>query len=216
LCSCTTRRRVYLNPDTGRFNRPDPWSGNNFDPQSLHKYAYAHCDPVSGIDPSGKFLSIIEFSLTSAIDAGTRAWWEGARAPTYQAAITGALILALLIGLVDVVPRAIERIEERRKDQRIPYVRYDFRPAMTSFGPGTWVLGPEGAALDWGRAISVTDQCEITTLYMYTIMARRSDVIPKGLVNGLPQYRLTSAVSGENVVLTRVLRKPDDSYPGPF
>jgi len=46
-------RARYLNPDTGRFNRLDPWTGNNSDPQSLHKYAYAHADPVNGIDPGG-------------------------------------------------------------------------------------------------------------------------------------------------------------------
>ena len=30
--------------------------GDNEDPQSLHKYAYTHCDPVNGIDPSGESL----------------------------------------------------------------------------------------------------------------------------------------------------------------
>jgi len=64
-------RRVYLNPDTGRFNRLDPWSGNNFDPQSLHKYAYAHCDPINGIDPTGRF-SIIEILSVASIRAHLR------------------------------------------------------------------------------------------------------------------------------------------------
>ena len=48
-------RARYYNPVTGRFNRRDPFDGINHDPQSLHKYAYAHCDPVNGIDPSGMF-----------------------------------------------------------------------------------------------------------------------------------------------------------------
>ena len=40
---------------SGRFNRIDPFAGNNQDPQSLHKYLYAHCNPINGIDPSGMF-----------------------------------------------------------------------------------------------------------------------------------------------------------------
>ncbi len=39
----------------GRFNRVDPYAGNNQDPQSLHKYLYCHANPVNAIDPSGKF-----------------------------------------------------------------------------------------------------------------------------------------------------------------
>lgn len=48
-------RARYYNPSTGSFNRTDPFAGNNLDPQSLHKYAYAHNNPVNMIDPSGKF-----------------------------------------------------------------------------------------------------------------------------------------------------------------
>ena len=46
-------RARYYDQDNGRFNRLDPFEGNNEDPQSLHKYAYCHADPVNGIDPSG-------------------------------------------------------------------------------------------------------------------------------------------------------------------
>ena len=59
-------RARYYDQDNGRFNRLDSFEGNNIDPQSLHKYAYAHCDPVNGIDPSGKFtfLSLLtSFSI---------------------------------------------------------------------------------------------------------------------------------------------------------
>lgn len=52
-------RARYYDQDNGRFNRLDPFDGNSEDPQSLHKYAYAHCDPVNGIDPSGEFLDIL-------------------------------------------------------------------------------------------------------------------------------------------------------------
>ena len=46
-------RARYYNPSNGTFNRVDPYSGNTQDPQSLHKYAYCHANPVNGIDPSG-------------------------------------------------------------------------------------------------------------------------------------------------------------------
>jgi len=59
-------RARFYDPGTGRFNARDTFLGNNFDPQSLHKYAYCHCDPVNGTDPSGKH-SLAEISIVSAI-----------------------------------------------------------------------------------------------------------------------------------------------------
>jgi len=47
---------------SGRFNRMDPFAGNNQDPQSLHKYLYAHCNPINGVDPTG-----MEFSLSGVL-----------------------------------------------------------------------------------------------------------------------------------------------------
>ena len=47
-------RARWYDQNNGRFNRLDPFSGNSQDPQSLHKYAYTHGDPVNGIDPSGE------------------------------------------------------------------------------------------------------------------------------------------------------------------
>ena len=53
----------WYSPVTGRFNRFDPYGGNNQDPQSLHKYLYVHNNPVNGIDPTGNF----EFSLVGTL-----------------------------------------------------------------------------------------------------------------------------------------------------
>jgi len=44
----------------------DPWAGDTFDPQSLHKYAYGHADPVNGIDPSGNGV-IVDLLTTAGI-----------------------------------------------------------------------------------------------------------------------------------------------------
>lgn len=64
------RARYYL-PAQGIFNRLDPFFGNQDDPQSLHKYAYVHGDPVNGIDPSGLF-TLTHLMARSAIGATLR------------------------------------------------------------------------------------------------------------------------------------------------
>ena len=51
----------WYDPPTGRFNQEDTFAGNNYDPISLHKYLYAHANPINGIDPSG------QMSLTEGI-----------------------------------------------------------------------------------------------------------------------------------------------------
>ena len=48
-------RARYYDPASGRFNRLDPFAGNQYDPQSLHKYLYTHANPIMGTDPSGLF-----------------------------------------------------------------------------------------------------------------------------------------------------------------
>ena len=58
--------RIYLNPLTGRFNALDSFKGENFDPQSLHKYAYCGSDPENASDPSGLLFGDI-ISLLSAV-----------------------------------------------------------------------------------------------------------------------------------------------------
>jgi RHS repeat-associated protein len=58
-------RARYYDPASGRFISRDAFEGNVFEPQTLHKYAYAHNDPMNGRDPSGRF-SLIEES--TAID----------------------------------------------------------------------------------------------------------------------------------------------------
>jgi len=49
-------RARYYNPLNGLFNRIDPFAGNSQDPQSLHKYLYAHSSPVMNVDPSGELI----------------------------------------------------------------------------------------------------------------------------------------------------------------
>jgi len=75
-------RARYYNPLNGRFNRVDPYSGNYSDPQSLHKYLYAHGDPVNRIDPTGKFgIAAIAVGIVFVILVlmGGYTLWRGTR-----------------------------------------------------------------------------------------------------------------------------------------
>ena len=58
-------RARWYNPYNGRFNRTDPFAGNTQDPQSLHKYLYAHANPINNVDPTG------QFSLTEMLTVAT-------------------------------------------------------------------------------------------------------------------------------------------------
>ena len=60
------RARAY-DPRNGRFIGLDPFAGNMQDPQSLHKYAYVHGDPIQGIDPSGLFSQKFGYWVEEAI-----------------------------------------------------------------------------------------------------------------------------------------------------
>ncbi|RRD62170.1 RHS repeat-associated core domain-containing protein, partial [Fretibacterium sp. OH1220_COT-178] len=46
-------RARYMDPRTGTFLSLDPHQGNRHDPASLHKYMYAHANPVTNTDPTG-------------------------------------------------------------------------------------------------------------------------------------------------------------------
>jgi len=86
------RARYYM-PEQGVFNRVDPFPGNTGDPQSLHKYAYTHGDPVNGIDPSGLF-SIGTALLSTAIFVGLASMGISA---ALSAFVTGGNILATAV-----------------------------------------------------------------------------------------------------------------------
>jgi RHS repeat-associated protein len=49
-------RARFYDPATGRFNGLDPFTGSIVAPQSLHKYLYAHGDPMTNLDPSGESI----------------------------------------------------------------------------------------------------------------------------------------------------------------
>jgi len=61
-------------PSGAWFNRFDPFEGVVEDPQSLHKYAYVHGNPVNMIDPTGQFGLVgglaVGIGLLGAIGVG--------------------------------------------------------------------------------------------------------------------------------------------------
>ncbi len=63
-------RTRYYNQATGTFEQVDVFSGMLTAPQSLHKYLYAHADPVSNIDPTGMFICGLVGSLFSMAIGG--------------------------------------------------------------------------------------------------------------------------------------------------
>jgi RHS repeat-associated protein len=73
-------RARYLNQTTGRFWTRDPFEGLEADPLSLHKYIYAHGNPVNGSDPSGLFYSATEVSVALGMNVAISAYF------TYQVA----------------------------------------------------------------------------------------------------------------------------------
>ncbi len=136
-------RARFYSPTTGRFNRLDPFAGNMQDPQSLHKYAYVHGDPVSGVDPSGEFFmgiaigALLGFGLRgthakTTVAAGaaagatidflfgiTQAVWT-ARRDRYRNTATGAggknITPQLLTALADVKSQWDQRTKSEKEN----------------------------------------------------------------------------------------------------
>ena len=73
-------RARYYNQGLGRFITSDSFAGFVWDPQTLHKYAYNHGDPVNRIDPTGN-ISLPQIGMGLQI-VGTLA---SIALPTYDA-----------------------------------------------------------------------------------------------------------------------------------
>jgi RHS repeat-associated protein len=93
-------RARWYNPASGQFNRLDPFAGNMQDPQSLHKYAYVHGDPVQGIDPSG-LMTLSSTLSTTTVRLGLAGAGVGAVVGGYYGYITtGTISGTILYGLL--------------------------------------------------------------------------------------------------------------------
>ncbi len=54
----------HYDPTIGRFTSFDEFEGDPQDPRTLHKYLYAHANPIDNIDPTG------QFSVASSLSVG--------------------------------------------------------------------------------------------------------------------------------------------------
>jgi len=100
-------RARYYDPNTGRFNRLDPFFGNLNDPQSLHKYLFCHGDGINGIDPTGE-ETLIGLGSANSIRTGLSNMESGvgqnvsemvlavASGATAESAIVGVMATELL------------------------------------------------------------------------------------------------------------------------
>lgn len=62
-----SRRFGIARPWMTNFPLVDTFEGEILDPQSLHKYAYVHGDPVNNIDPSGRFAMTVGMMTAGSI-----------------------------------------------------------------------------------------------------------------------------------------------------
>jgi RHS repeat-associated protein len=100
------RARTY-NQNTGRFWTMDTHEGTQTDPLSLHKYLYAHADPVNNIDPSGQFtlgelLTTTATMLRMAAQAGFGMYQTYNRAAAAYDAIQDVALVTSMLGDGDV------------------------------------------------------------------------------------------------------------------
>ncbi len=85
-------RARFYDASNGRFSAMDTFMGNNEDPLSLHKYAYANLDPVNACDPRG-LASVIEVLVVTSIIASLGALTGAAIfKATGGSALKGALL----------------------------------------------------------------------------------------------------------------------------
>jgi RHS repeat-associated protein len=85
-------RARYYDQAIGRFASQDSWQGNDQDPVTLHKYAYANLDPANAVDSSGHMAGFAESGAVFRINA----IFATMAAPTYSGAIlrVGAGLIA--------------------------------------------------------------------------------------------------------------------------
>ncbi|MBA2115005.1 hypothetical protein HOV93_21770 [Planctomycetes bacterium FF15] len=184
-------RARYYDPNSGRFNRLDPFAGNSSDPQSFHKYLYTHGNPVMGVDPSGEIL----IGALAGLAVGNYVRKADTKRALTGYAVAGAAIdyLALAwtrktlwaIGLTSSKNRSLtadekEVLEWLHKNANHPYSRSDVSSVLnsvdlaegSSLGIGDWasVFGTFAyCAINFSKAGAVTIGGDIYFSNSYTV-----------------------------------------------
>jgi len=109
-------RARYLDPETGRFHTLDTYEGSRSDPQTLHKYLYAHANPVMGVDPSGMFQEYslagqgVKVAVTMDLTLGLYAAIGMQAYNSYQSAVSSQVITEIR----RLVPDGLDPKQEER------------------------------------------------------------------------------------------------------
>jgi len=104
------KRARFYDANLGRFHTLDEYEGRTGEPLSLHKYLYAHGNPVSGWDPSGRDITLPGVMTASAIGATigllamATANYALGRANSLTSIVVGALFGAVAAPLAMVSP----------------------------------------------------------------------------------------------------------------
>lgn len=104
------RARFYM-PGPAMFTSFDPYFGDTGEPQSLHKYAYVHGDPVNAWDPSGMSLVLV-FSIGSTIRSSISSAYS--LFTVYQPVLALAFAFAVQFKLVSTQLGMIRQLERTK------------------------------------------------------------------------------------------------------
>lgn len=158
-------RARWYDPATGRFNRTDPFAGSPQDPQSVHKYLYAHCNPINSVDPTGE-TSLMEETTVQRITAEEVSISIAANILLLQqiwklaVALTQRDVKQEVELFIQTAPEPFAqedfdnlentiRIRTRSKEKRLLYLHYSFDKNKGSLLPNglfpAGVINPEGS-----------------------------------------------------------------------
>ncbi|WP_269540004.1 tandem-95 repeat protein [Cerasicoccus fimbriatus] len=149
-------RARYMNPETGRFHTLDTFEGRNADPLTLHKYLYAHANPVMFVDPSGNETIaglMIGFSVKQVLAASVALTFAymWAVSPQFRLQVLNASgqAVALLKSNLNKMRTAIRDVAKKigetvKKVLRMPkfFVIKSIMPQIYSFNVGALATNP--------------------------------------------------------------------------
>jgi RHS repeat-associated protein len=198
-------RARYYDPTTGRFNRLDPFLGNNFDPQSFHNYLYTCGNPINYTDPTGTIPLPIFMLLGAIIGTGVGGGigyalggWQGALPGAFGGLFMG-LGLGISIGsysLGIVLSAAAERLISTS-------VAGGF--VLTA---GGWIWG--NSSMSWGIR-NVGSNPAITQkriAIVYGNLGQMMNLAFAGNAVSLPQFRNSANRAGHHA---DIYHNPDES-----
>ena len=88
-------RARYMNPSTGQFLSKDSYEGDTSNPITLHKYLYAHANPVTYEDPSGYAVGLGKINIATAMKAAILSINTGSSVPVLKIAQSVAVNVAV-------------------------------------------------------------------------------------------------------------------------